>query len=106
MGAAGSPGRANGTARIITGLDDFHRFQPGDVLIANVTTPIWTRLFDIASAAVTEVGGPFPHAAIVAREFGIPLVTGAFDATRVITDGQRLWWTVRRELWSCEWGDD
>ena len=90
MGAAGSPGRANGTARIITGPDDFHRFQPGDVLIANVTTPIWTPLFDIASAAVTEVGGPFSHAAIVAREFGIPLVTGAIDATRVITDGAEI----------------
>ncbi len=51
------------------------------------TSPIWTPLFGIASAAVTEVGGQFAHAAIVAREFGIPLVDGALDATRVITDG-------------------
>ncbi|HET8851239.1 MAG TPA: PEP-utilizing enzyme, partial [Ktedonobacteraceae bacterium] len=87
VGTPGSPGRAHGTARLITGPDDFHRFQPGDVLVAHTTTPIWTPLFNIASAAVTEVGGPFSHAAIVAREFGIPLVNGALDATQVIVDG-------------------
>lgn len=87
VGTPGSPGRARGIARVITGPDDFHRFQPGDVLVAHTTTPVWTPLFNIASAAVTEVGGPFSHAAIVAREFGIPLVNGAIDATRVIADG-------------------
>jgi pyruvate,water dikinase len=87
VGTPGSTGRARGIARVITGPDDFHRFQPGDVLIAHTTTPVWTPLFNIASAAVTEVGGPFSHAAIVAREFGIPLVNGAVDATRVILDG-------------------
>lgn len=87
VGTPGSPGRARGTARVITGPDDFHRFQPGDVLVAHTTTPIWTPLFNIASAAVTEVGGPFSHAAIVAREFGIPLVNGALDAAREISDG-------------------
>jgi len=86
VGTPGSPGRARGIARVITGPDDFGHFQPGDVLVAHTTTPIWTPLFNIASAAVTEVGGPFSHAAIVAREFGIPLVTGAIDATQVIVD--------------------
>ncbi len=86
VGTPGSPGRARGTARVIAGPNDFHRFQPGEVLVAHATTPIWTPLFNIASAAVTEVGGPFSHAAIVAREFGIPLVNGALDATRVIAD--------------------
>jgi rifampicin phosphotransferase len=57
------------------------------VLVAHATTPIWTPLFNIASAAVNEVGGPFSHAAIVAREFGIPLVNGVLDATRMIADG-------------------
>ena len=87
VGTPGSPGRARGIARVITGPDDFYRFQPGDVLVAHTTTPIWTPLFNIANAAITEVGGPFSHAAIVAREFGIPLVNGAIDATRVIADG-------------------
>ncbi len=86
-GISGSPGRMRGIARVITGPDDFGRFQPGDVLVAHTTTPVWTPLFNVASAAVTEVGGRFNHAAIVAREFGIPLVTGVFDATRAISDG-------------------
>jgi pyruvate,water dikinase len=87
VGTPGSPGRARGIARVITGPEDFHRFQPGDVLVAHTTMPVWTPLFNIATAAVTEVGGPFSHAAIVAREFGIPLVNGAIDATLVIADG-------------------
>ena len=87
VGTPGSPGRARGTARRIAGPEDFPRFQPGDVLVAHATTPLWTPLFNIACAAVTEVGGNFSHAAIVAREFGIPLVNGALDATRDIADG-------------------
>ncbi|GAA3803215.1 hypothetical protein GCM10022206_47700 [Streptomyces chiangmaiensis] len=87
VGTPGSPGRVRGIARLITGPEDFRRFQPGDVLVAHATTPVWTPLFNIASAAVTEVGGNFSHAAIVAREFGIPLVNGALDATRDIVDG-------------------
>jgi phosphohistidine swiveling domain-containing protein len=90
VGAPGSPGRARGTARLIAGPGDFPRFQSGDVLVAHTTTPIWTPLFSIASAAVTEVGGPMSHAAIVAREFGIPLVNGALDATQVIVDGMSV----------------
>ena len=87
VGVPGSPGRVRGTARVITGPEDFHRLKPGDVLVAHATTPVWTPLFNIASAAITEVGGPFSHAAIVAREFGIPLVSGAIDATHLVTDG-------------------
>ena len=90
VGTPGSPGRARGTARIIAGPGDFPRFQSGDVLVAHTTTPIWTPLFSIASAAVTEVGGPMSHAAIVAREFSIPLVNGALDATQVIVDGMSV----------------
>ncbi|MEO5321594.1 PEP-utilizing enzyme [Arthrobacter sp. CC3] len=60
------------------------------MLIARTTTPVWTPLFNIAAGVVTEVGGPFSHAAIVAREFGIPLVSGAIDATRVITNGNTV----------------
>lgn len=87
VGTPGAPGRAHGIARVIRGPADFAALRPGDVLVTHATTPIWTPLFDIAAAAVTEVGGPFSHASIVAREFGIPLVTGALDATQVISDG-------------------
>ena len=72
---------------MILGPEDFDRFQKGDVLVARTTSPIWTPLLGIAAAAVTEAGGQISHAAIVAREFGIPLVNGATDATRVIADG-------------------
>lgn len=82
-----SPGRARGTARVILGPKDFSRFEKGDVLVTRTTSPIWTPLLGIAAAVVTETGGPVAHAAIVAREFGIPLVDGAIDATRVISDG-------------------
>lgn len=87
VGAPASPGRARGIARVIFGPEDFDRFQKGDVLVARTTSPIWTPLLGIAAAAVTEAGGQISHAAIVAREFGIPLVNGATDATRVIADG-------------------
>jgi phosphohistidine swiveling domain-containing protein len=90
VGSPSSPGRAQGIARVISGPEDFARFNPGDVLVAQATSPIWTPLLGIAAAAVTEVGGPFAHAAIVAREFGIPLVDGATDATRVIVDGSPI----------------
>ena len=75
---------------MISGSKDFDRFQKGDVLVASNTSPIWTPLLGIAAAAVTETGGQFAHAAIVAREFGIPLVDGAPNATRVITDGTMI----------------
>jgi len=87
VGNPSSPGRVRGIARVIAGPEDFGHFQKGDILIARTTSPIWTPLFGVASAAVTETGGAFAHAAIVAREFGIPLVDGATDATRVIADG-------------------
>lgn len=87
VGWPDSPGQARGIARVVAGPADFARFRPGDVLVTHATSPIWTPLLSIAAAAVTEVGGPVAHAAIVAREFGIPLVGGALDATRVIMDG-------------------
>jgi pyruvate,water dikinase len=90
VGSPSSPGRAEGIARVISGPEDFARFNKGDVLVAQATSPIWTPLLGIAAAAVTEVGGPFAHAAIVAREYGIPLVDGATDATRVIPDGAKI----------------
>ena len=87
VGTGASAGAARGIARVVAGPEDFGRFRPGDVLIAHATSPMWTPLLAIAAAAVTEVGGPFSHAAIVAREFGIPLVEGAIEATRSIADG-------------------
>jgi rifampicin phosphotransferase len=58
------------------------------VLVAPITTPAWTPLFALASAIVTDIGGPLSHSSIVAREYGIPAVLGTGNATRRIQSGQ------------------
>ena len=63
---------------------------PGDVLVARITTPAWTSLFAMASAVVTDVGGPLSHSSIVAREYGIPAVLGTGVATQRLANGQRI----------------
>ncbi|HVM40361.1 MAG TPA: PEP-utilizing enzyme, partial [Acidimicrobiia bacterium] len=68
-------------------LADGARLEPGDVLVAPATDPSWTPLFLVAGAVVVERGGPLSHAAIVARELGLPAVLNAVDATTWLTDG-------------------
>ncbi len=87
-GAAGSPGIASGPARIIHDVMEFGRLQPGDVLVAPVTNPAWTPLFQRAAAVVVDTGGPASHAAIVAREYGLPAVMGTMTGTHQLYDGQ------------------
>ena len=67
-------GTATGPVRHVRGPADFRRVRPGDVLICRETDPAWTPLFSVAAAVVTETGGVLSHAAIVAREVGIPAV--------------------------------
>ncbi|GIF62603.1 hypothetical protein Ais01nite_06380 [Asanoa ishikariensis] len=86
-GAPGGSGRATGPARLVRSVDDFARVQPGDVLVCRTTDPAWTPLFRLAAAVVTESGGVLSHAAIVAREFGLPAVVGADQAMAKLTDG-------------------
>jgi len=87
-----------GTARVVRTLDDMARVQPGDVLIADMTDPDWEPVMKRASAIVTNRGGRTCHAAIIARELGVPAVVGSGNATQVIQDGQEV--TV-----SCAEGD-
>ena len=89
-GVPGSPGQVVGTARIIRTPADFGRLQPGDILVCPFTDPTWTPLFDVASAVIADIGGPLSHAAIVAREYGIPAVLGTGDATSRIKDGEKI----------------
>jgi len=89
-GMPASPGQATGPVRVILGPDDFDRFQPGEVLVAQVTAPAWTPLFGLAAAVVTDGGSLAAHASLVAREYGIPAVVGAGDATARLCDGQRV----------------
>jgi rifampicin phosphotransferase len=89
-GLPASPGRASGPARVIRTPEEFDHLQPGDVLIAPVTTPAWTPLFAYAAAVVTDTGSPLAHASLAAREYGIPAVVGTGNATARLRDGQQV----------------
>jgi pyruvate,water dikinase len=89
-GIAGSAGTITAPARVLGGPQDFGQMQPGDVLVASITTPAWTSLFAMASGVVTDIGGPLSHSSIVAREYGIPAVLGTAVATRRIRSGQLI----------------
>jgi pyruvate,water dikinase len=89
-GVAASAGVVTAPARILHGPEDFDQMHPGDVLVAGTTTPAWTPLFAMASAIVTDIGGPLSHGSIVAREYGIPAVMGTGVATRRIQSGQMV----------------
>jgi phosphohistidine swiveling domain-containing protein len=89
-GIGASAGRVTAPARVLRGPQDFGQMRPGDVLVASTTTPAWTPLFAMASAVVTDVGGPLSHGSIVAREYGIPAVMGTGIATRRIHSGQTI----------------
>lgn len=88
-----------GTARIIKDVEQMHLVQPGDVLISDMTDPDWEPVMKRASAIVTNRGGRTCHAAIIARELGIPAVVGCGDATDCISDGMNV--TI-----SCAEGDN
>jgi len=87
-----------GTARLIRGIDQMHEVKPGDVLVTDMTDPDWEPIMKRASAIVTNRGGRTCHAAIIAREMGIPAVVGCGDATTQIKAGAMV--TV-----SCAEGD-
>ncbi|WP_440995240.1 phosphoenolpyruvate synthase [Arhodomonas sp. SL1] len=87
-----------GRARVVDSIDDMHRVEPGDVLVTDMTDPDWEPIMKRAAAIVTNRGGRTCHAAIIARELGIPAVVGAGDATERVPDGPGV--TV-----SCAEGD-
>jgi pyruvate,water dikinase len=87
-----------GPVRVLTDITQMAEFRTGDVLVADMTDPDWEPIMKRAAAIVTNRGGRTCHAAIIARELGIPAVVGTGDATRVLRDGQDV--TV-----SCAEGD-
>jgi pyruvate,water dikinase len=87
-GVGASPGQVTGPACVLLGPEDFHKMRPGDILVAEITTPAWTPLFAMAAGVVTDIGGPLSHGSIVAREYGIPAVLGTSVATQRIQSGQ------------------
>ena len=89
-GFAASSGVAEGVARVVKSVDEIARLRHGDILVCQVTNPTWAPVFQKIAAAVSDIGGSMSHAAIVAREYGLPAVVGTGTATQAIKDGQRI----------------
>jgi rifampicin phosphotransferase len=89
-GFAGALGIVEGTVRRLDHLEDSDAFQAGEILVTTLTNIGWTPLFPRAAAIVTDLGAPLSHAAIVARELGIPAVVGCGDATMRLKSGDRV----------------
>jgi phosphohistidine swiveling domain-containing protein len=89
-GFAGAAGCVEGLVRLLDGPEQGDQLQPGEILVAVTTNVGWTPLFPRAAAVITDVGAPLSHAAIVARELGIPAVVGCGEATTRLRTGDRV----------------
>lgn len=89
LGDPVAPGKVQGRAKILNSPDE-KPLHSGEVLVARFTEPSWTPIFINASAVIMEIGGPLQHGAIIAREYGIPCVSGLEHATSLIHDGDML----------------
>jgi pyruvate,water dikinase len=89
-GLPAGAGLVEGRARILFREEDMDSLQPGEVLVVHTTDVGWTPLFLVAAGVVTELGGPLSHAAVVAREFGVPTVVNVVGATQVLKTGDLL----------------
>ena len=89
-GFAGSPGVAEGPARVILSADQLGEVQEGDILVCPITNPSWGPVFSKIGAAVTDIGGMMSHAAIVCREYGVPAVVGTGFGTKRVQTGQTV----------------
>lgn len=89
-GVSASRNVYEGTVCIIRDSTEFNKLKKGDVMVCTYTSPAWTPLFKVASAVVTEKGSPTSHAAIVAREYGIPAIVAIDNITNILKDGQKI----------------
>jgi pyruvate,water dikinase len=90
VGRPVSPGQITGTARVIDHPSESNRIQKGDILVTGSTSAAFNVVLPLLGAIVTDRGGQLSHAAIVAREYGIPAVVGTMKATQMIPDGARI----------------
>jgi pyruvate,water dikinase len=79
-----------GVARVLMNVNEIGQIRDGEILVCPVTAPSWGPIFGKIKGAVSDIGGAMSHAAIVAREYGMPAVVGTGQATRRIRTGQRL----------------
>lgn len=85
-----SSGETTGVVRVIRDIGEADKLQAGDILVTRFTDPGWTPLFPLISGVITETGGILSHAAVIAREYGIPAVLAVQNATGNLADGQRV----------------
>jgi pyruvate,water dikinase len=90
VGQPAGPGLATSKARVIDDFEDLFEFEAGDVLVCDAVDPNMTFIVPMASAVVERRGGMLIHGAIIAREYGLPCVTGVPDVTELICTGDRL----------------
>jgi pyruvate,water dikinase len=90
QGSPGSSGIAEGKARVLKTVDQLADLQEGEILVATTTSPSWAPAFVKIAGAVTDVGGPMCHAAIVCREYGLPTVVGTGKGTQLIKTGDLI----------------
>jgi phosphohistidine swiveling domain-containing protein len=89
-GTGASSGVVEGRARVLLSASQMSDLQPGEILVVHTTDVGWTPLFCIAAGVVTELGGPLSHAAVVARELGVPSVVNVDGVTRALKTGDRV----------------
>lgn len=87
-GTPASPGRVTGPVRLVHAEADFHRLQPGDILVCAGTRPSWSVIFPLIGGLVADGGGSLSHPAIIAREHGVPAVVAVVGATGMLRDGE------------------
>lgn len=90
QGFAASPGVVEGVARVLRSVDEIGTLREGEILVCPVTNPSWAPIFGKIRAAVSDIGGAMSHAAIIAREYGLPAVVGTGHATKRIKTGDRV----------------
>jgi pyruvate,water dikinase len=89
-GAAAAPGVVEGIARVIMSPDQLYQVQPGEIVVAPGTSSSWTVVFSVIKGLVSDGGGSLSHPVIMAREFGVPCVSGCVEGTRKIKTGQKI----------------
>jgi len=89
-GFPASPGIVEGKAVVVRSVDEFGKVEEGSIIFCPFTDPSWVAVFSKAKAVVTDIGGLMSHAAIVAREYGIPAVVGTNVGTKMVKDGDRV----------------
>lgn len=94
-------GTVTGRACVCKSFGDVSKIQAGDILIARSTDIAWSPYFPILSGVVTELGGLISHGAVVAREYGLPAIVGASNATDIIPDGEQIFMDAMAGTITC-----